>query len=92
MSEPSKYDVGPSEWVIILSDWKRSDADVEVHLRSGQTLGPGKVTRLPGGDAIGSGELTRREGRTGLGYGSEPERRWTFDAREIVAITATAAR
>lgn len=73
----------PSEWNIILSDWKRSEARVTIHLRGGATLGPGEVSRLPN-KALDSAELRVGHGRS--------EVRWTFDPTEVAAITAEATR
>ena len=80
--------VHPTEWAIVLSDWKRSNANVTVHLRTGVDLGPGKVTRLPN-QALDSAELTRH---AGYGTYGEPEKRWTFDLNDVAAITAEASR
>lgn len=77
--------VGANEWFLILSDWKRSDANVTVHLRGGVSLGPGKVTRLPSA-ALDSAEI-RHDGDY-----ARPETRWTFNLHEVVAITAEAHR
>ncbi|WP_028474071.1 hypothetical protein [Nocardioides alkalitolerans] len=82
-----KYEVSPAEWALVLSDWKRSDANVTVHLRGGISVGPGKVTNIPGG-VIASGGL-RAAARSPYG---DPDRRWTFDVREVIAVTAEAAR
>lgn len=75
--------VHPTEWAVILGDWKRSDAWVTVHLRSGADLGPGKVTRLPS-QALDSAEISTGSRHT-------PEKRWTFDLNEVAAITAEAS-
>lgn len=83
--DPFAHAVHPTEWAIILSDWKRNNADVTVHLRSGATLGPGKITRLPG-KALDSAELHAR--RT---Y-AQPETKWTFDLNDVAAVTAEATR
>jgi hypothetical protein len=84
--DPLDKHVHPTEWAIILGDWKRSDAWVTVHLRSGATLGPGRVTRLPG-VAIDSAELTHHARRH-----DEREKRWTFDLNDVAALTAEASR
>lgn len=86
--DPFDKHVHPTEWAIVLSDWKRSNANVTVHLRNGTSLGPGKVTRLPS-QALDSAELTAR-----AAYGSygDPETRWTFDLNDVAAITAKASR
>lgn len=76
------YVVHPTEWVLVLSDWKRAGADVTVHLRGGGTLGPGKVTRLPG-PGLDAAELHAPA------Y-SQRETKWTFDLSEVAAITAVA--
>lgn len=75
--------VHPTEWAIILSDWKKSDAWVTVHLKAGATLGPGKVTRLPS-QALDSAEISTRSRH-------DPEKRWTFDLNDVAAITAEAS-
>lgn len=71
-----------TEWALVLADWKRANAVVTVHLRRGVSLGPGKVTRLPGG-VLDAAEIhdTRH-----------PETKWTFDLSEVAAITAEAPR
>lgn len=86
--QASRFDkhVHPTEWALILSDWKRSGAGVTVHLRNGVTLGPGNVTRLPNA-ASDSAELTHH-----ARHYSEREKRWTFDLNDVAAITAEAAR
>lgn len=84
--DPLDKHVHPTEWAVILGDWKRSDAWVTVHLRGGVTLGPGKVTRLPSA-ALDSVELTRP-----IRNVSEREKRWTFDLNDLAAITVEASR
>lgn len=83
--DPLAHHVHPTELAVILSDWKRNNANVTVHLRSGVSLGPGRVTRLPG-KALDSAELhaTRTYER--------PETKWTFDLNDVAAITAEATR
>lgn len=72
-----------TEWALVLSDWRRANADVSVHLRGGVSLGPGKVDRLPG-PGLDAAQL----------IGFEPVTRaaikWTFDLAEVAAITAVA--
>lgn len=85
-TDPLDKHVHATEWAIILSDWKRSDASVTVHLRSGVSLGPGKVTRLPS-QVTDSAELTHH-----ARHYSEREKRWTFDLNDVAAITAEASR
>lgn len=87
--DPYSRAVHTTEWVLILSDWKRSDAWVTVHLKGGATLGPGKVNRLPG-PALDSAELRDPRAETASGYRREV--RWTFDLNEVAAITAEASR
>lgn len=94
MSDTRQHDplaraVHATEWAIILSDWKRSNADVTVHLRGGVSLGPGKVTRIPGGSGIDSAELHRARGNM---YEGTRETKWTFDLNDVAAITAEATR
>ena len=85
MTVATERAVHATEWVIILSDWKKSNANVTVHLRGGSTLGPGKVSRLPS-VALDSAELRAEQSFVG------PEQRWTFDLSEVAAITAEASR
>lgn len=82
------YEVNPTEWALILSDWRRADAWVTVHLRCGASLGAGKVTRLPG-PGLDAAELRDPARVTASG---RRETKWTFDLNEVVAITAEAAR
>lgn len=88
MSDALDKHVHPTEWVIVLSDWKRSDAWVTVHLRGGGHLGPGKVSRLPGA-ALDSAELRDPSKVT---HNGRRETRWTFDLNDVAAITAEAPR
>lgn len=83
-----RTEVHATEWAIVLSDWKRANADVTVHLRGGASLGPGKVTRLPSG-ALGSAEIRQPPGNI---YDGLRETKWTFDLNDVVAITAVASR
>lgn len=78
------YHVHPTEWALVLGDWRRANADVTVHLRSGVSLGPGKVTRIPG-PGLDAAELHDRT----IGC---RETKWTFDLNDVTAITAEAAR
>lgn len=80
--------VDPTEWALVLSDWKRAGADVTVHLRSGVSLGPGKVSRLPSTALDGAELHAQRQGT----YDGRRETKWTFDLTEVAAITAEAAR
>lgn len=79
--------IHPTEWVLILSDWKKANADVTVHLRGGVSLGPGKVTHLPGSgmDSVGLHRFAHT-----VEYERIPETKWTFDLTEVAAITAVA--
>lgn len=83
--DPLARAVHPTEWAIVLSDWKRSNAWVTVHMRGGASLGPGRVNRLPG-KALDSAELHDP------GAYDRHEKRWTFDLGEVAAITAEARR
>ena len=87
--DPHSRDVHATEWAITLSDWQKSDAWVTVHLKGGATLGPGKVSRLPGA-ALDSAELRDPRAETRSGY--LREMRWTFDLTSVAAITAEASR
>lgn len=75
--------VDGTEWTLVLSDWKRCGADVTIHLRGGVSLGPGKVTQLPGA-ALDSAQLGALQEVT------RREIKWTFDLSEVAAITAVA--
>ncbi|HEY9351638.1 MAG TPA: hypothetical protein VIP28_00245 [Nocardioides sp.] len=88
-SDPYGRDVHATEWAIILSDWQKSDAWVTAHLKGGATLGPGKVSRLPGA-ALDSVELRDPQRVASSGY--RRETRWTFDLNDVAAITAEASR
>jgi hypothetical protein len=87
-TDPFNHGVHATEWALILSDWKRCDAWVTVHLRGGVSLGPGRVTRIPGSglDAaeIRDPQRVTRDGRR--------ETKWTFDLNDVAAITAETAR
>lgn len=81
-----------SYWVIVLSDWKKSDAKVTITLKSGAELGPGKVTDT--GATLGAAVLYD-DGMHYAGFGSgwrreRPERRWNVGLEEIAAVTAEA--
>lgn len=83
-----------SYWVLVLSDWKRAEAMVTVTLRSGVTLGPGKVTDT--GGTLGVAVL-HDSGMVYSGYSSgwrreRDERKWNVDLDEIVAVEAAAKR
>lgn len=82
------HHVHSTEWALILSDWARSNANVVVHLRGGVSLGPGKVTRLPG-PGLDAAELHDPARATGNGC---RETKWTFDLNDVAAITAEAPR
>lgn len=85
--DPLAHHVHPTEWAIILSDWRRNEADVTVHLRSGATLGPGKVSAIPSSSGvIDSAQLHARRRY------DRPETKWTFDLNDVAAITAEATR
>lgn len=77
-------------WALVLSDWKRSDAFVTVHLRGGVTLGPGKITRIPSAAAGESAQLHDPH-RITLD-GRHWETKWDFDLSQVAAITAEARR
>jgi hypothetical protein len=90
MSDDSKA----SYWVLVLSDWRRSDAMVAITLKSGTTLGPGKVT--DNGATLGVAVL-HDSGMVYSGYSSgwrreRPERKWNVDLDEIAGVEATATR
>jgi hypothetical protein len=88
MSDDSKA----SYWVLVLSDWRRSDAMVAITLKSGTTLGPGKVT--DNGATLGVAVLHD----DGMVYGfagwrrERDERKWNVDLDEIAAVEAVAKR
>lgn len=82
----SAESVHATEWVLVLADWKRVNADVTVHLRGGVSLGPGKVTTLPSA-GLDSAVLHARQRVT---HDGRRETKWTFDPSEIAAITAEA--
>jgi hypothetical protein len=86
--DPLAHVVHPTEWAVILCDWKRSDAWVTIHLRSGVSLGPGKVTRIPS-QGLDSAELRDSQRVTVNG---RREARWTFDLNDVAAITAEESR
>lgn len=77
-----------TEWALVLSDWKRANADVTVHLRGGVSLGPGKVTRIPG-PGLDTAELHDPQRVT---HDGRRQTKWTFDLSEVAGITAEAAR
>jgi hypothetical protein len=89
MTERPSKTVDATEWAIILSDWKKSDAWVIVHLKGGVSLGPGKVSRLPG-PGLDSAEVRDPNRVASSGY--RRETRWTFDLNDVAAITAEASR
>ncbi|WP_232676727.1 hypothetical protein [Nocardioides sp. R-C-SC26] len=85
--DPLLHAVHPTEWALILRDWQRADAWVTVHLR-GVSLGPGKVTRLPG-PGLDSAQLHDPQQVTVNG---RREVKWTFDLNDVMAVTAEASR
>ena len=86
--DPYAHDVHATEWAIVLSDWKRSNAWVTIHLRGGVSLGPGKVNRIPG-PGLDSAELHDPQRVT---HNGRRETKWTFDLNDVAAITAEAPR
>jgi len=75
-------DVLPSEWALILADWRRCSATVEIYLRGGAVLGPGRVDSLPRSGLDSAQLIGRSDGR---------ETKWTFDLAEVAAIKAVAS-
>ncbi|WP_426243742.1 hypothetical protein [Nocardioides sp. LHG3406-4] len=81
---------GTAYWPVVLSDWKRAGADVTITLRSGATVGPGKVTD-PGSVAMGACVLHDdgyRDRGLGSGWERKPEKKWNVDLAEIAAVEA----
>lgn len=70
-----------SWWALVLSDWRRSNATVTVHLRGGAVLGPGRVMRVGSSSSGESGQLESYNGH---------QTKWDFDLTEVAAITAEA--
>lgn len=78
--------VHATEWVLVLADWQRANADVTIHLRGGGAVGPGKVAALPR-SGLDSVVLHNRQVVTSEG---RREVKWTIDPAEIAAVTAVA--
>lgn len=88
----SEEGAGSSYWPIVLSDWRRAEADVTITLRSGAVLGPGKVLD-PGSVATGACVLHDsgyRDRGLGSGWDRKPEKKWNIDLAEIAAVEAVA--
>lgn len=77
-----EYSVHSTVWVLVLADWKNAGARVRIFLRSGQTVGPGRVIRLPS-----SGFPVTLEGSV-----DQRTAKWDVDPTEIVAVEAVASR
>lgn len=83
MSDLYDRRVHPTEWALVLADWRHANADVTIVLRGGVALGPGKLSQLsqPGLDSMvleSVEPVTRKQVK------------WTIDMTEIAAVKAVA--